>query len=140
MSIVKEFQEFAMKGNVVDLAVGVIMGAAFGPIVSTLVEKVIMPPIGLALGGVDFSGYKWVLKAGDAAAKVPEVAISYGMFINTVINFLITAAAIFALVKAMNHAKARLAKEQAAAPPAPPPASEVYLKEIRDALVKGARA
>ena len=69
MSILKEFQDFAMKGNVVDLAVGVIMGAAFGPIVSSLVEKVIMPPIGLALGGVDFSGYKWILKAGDAANK-----------------------------------------------------------------------
>jgi len=126
-----------MKGNVVDLAVGVIMGAAFGPIVSTLVDKVIMPPIGLALGGIDFSQYKWILKPGDPAAKINEVAISYGMFLNTVINFLITAAAIFVLVKAMNHAKARMIRQEAAAPPPPPPMSEIYLKEIRDALVKG---
>ena len=135
MGIIKEFQEFAMKGNVVDLAVGVIMGAAFGPIVLTLVEKVIMPPIGLAMGGVDFSGYKWILKA--AADKSPEVAISYGLFGNTLINFLITAFAIFMLVKAMNHAKAKMAREAAAAPPPPPTVQEVLLTQIRDALVKG---
>jgi large conductance mechanosensitive channel len=135
MSMLNEFKEFAIKGNVVDLAVGVIMGAAFGPIVSTLVEKVIMPPIGLALGGADFSGYKIVLKAADAATKAPEVAIGYGLLINAIIAFL-TAAAIFMLVKAMNKMKAKMMKEAAAAPPPPPPAQEVYLKEIRDALVK----
>ena len=135
MGIINEFKEFAMKGNVVDLAVGVIMGAAFGPIISTLVENVIMPPIGLGLGGVDFSGYKLVLKA--AADKAPEVAISYGLFLNALIKFLITAAAIFALVKAMNHAKAKMAREAAAAPPPPPPVQEVLLTQIRDALVKG---
>ena len=137
MSILKEFQEFAYKGNVVDLAVGVIMGAAFGPIVKTLVDNVVMPPIGLALGGVDFSGYKFILKAANEAAKQPEVAISYGLFINAIINFLITAAAVFLLVKAMNEAKRRMVKEDAAAAaPTAPPASEVYHKEIRDALVK----
>ena len=135
MSIVSEFKDFAMKGNVVDLAVGVIMGAAFGPIISTLVENVIMPPIGLGLGNVDFSQFKWVLK--PAVDKLPEVAVSYGLFLNAVIKFLITAMAIFALVKAMNHAKARMIREQAAAPPPPPPAQEVLLTQIRDALVKG---
>ena len=136
MSVMSEFKEFAIKGNVVDLAVGVIMGAAFAPIVSTLVDKVIMPPIGLALGGADFSAYKLVLKAGDVAAKVPEVAISYGLFINTLINFAFTAAAIFMLVKGINEMKKRMQKEQPAPSAVPPPASELYLKEIRDALVK----
>jgi len=136
MSMVQEFKEFAMRGNVVDLAVGVIMGAAFGPIVTTLVEKIIMPPIGLIVGGADFSGYKAVLKAGNEATKTPEVAIGYGLFVNALINFAITAFAIFMLVKAMNEMKKRMDKEKAAAPPPAPPASEVYLKEIRDALVK----
>ena len=136
MGMVQEFKEFAMRGNVVDLAVGVIMGAAFGPIVTTLVEKIIMPPIGLATGGADFSANKFVLKAADAATKAPEVAISYGLFVNALINFALTAVAIFMLVKAINTMKAKMAKEAAAAPPPPPPAQEVYLKEIRDALVK----
>ena len=136
MGMMQEFKEFAMRGNVVDLAVGVIMGAAFGPIVSTLVEKVIMPPIGLAMGGADFSGYKAVLKAANEATKTPEVAISYGLFVNAVINFLLTAFAIFMLVKGINTMKKKFEKEQAAAPPAPPIPSEIYLKEIRDALVK----
>ena len=137
MSLVQEFKAFAMKGNVIDLAVGVIMGAAFGPIVSTLVDNVVMPPIGLLLGGVDFSSYMIVLKAGDEAKKIPEVAIKYGVFINAVIKFLLTAAAVFLLVKAMNEAKKRFEKP-AAAPATPPPPSptEVYLKEIRDLLAK----
>lgn len=134
MSILKEFQEFAMKGNVIDLAVGVIMGAAFGPIVSTLVDNVVMPPIGLLLGGVDFSSYMIVLKAGDEAKKIPEVAIKYGVFINAVIKFLLTAAAIFVLIKAMNEAKRRFEKPAPGAAPAAPPPTEVYLKEIRDLL------
>lgn len=138
MGILKEFQEFAMKGNVIDLAVGVIMGAAFGPIVSTLVDNVIMPPIGLLLGGVDFSSYMFVLKPDPDAAKI--VAIKYGLFINALIKFLITAGAIFLLVKAMNEAKKRFDKPAAAAPvtPPPPPPTEVYLKEIRDLLAKKA--
>lgn len=134
MSILKEFQEFAMKGNVVDLAVGVIMGAAFGPIVSTLVDNVVMPPIGMLLGGVDFSSYMVVLKADPDAAKI--VAIKYGLFLNAIIKFILTAAAVFLLVKAMNSAKKRFEKAEAPAAPAAPPASEVYLKEIRDLLAK----
>ena len=136
MGLVREFKEFAMRGNVVDLAVGVIMGAAFGPIVSTLVNNIIMPPIGLAMKGVDFAQSKVLLQMADPANKVPEVAIGYGMFINALINFLITAFAIFLLVKAINHAKKRFEAEKAAAPPPPPAQAEVYLKEIRDALVK----
>jgi len=130
MGMIQEFKEFAMKGNVVDLAVGVIMGAAFAPIVSTLVDNVIMPPIGLAMAGIDFSGLQFLLK--PAAAGKDPVAIKYGLFLNAVIKFLITAFAIFLLVKAMNTMK----KPAAAGAPPPPPPSEVYLKEIRDALAK----
>lgn len=136
MGMIDEFKQFAMRGNVVDLAVGVIMGAAFAPIVSTLVEKVIMPPIGYVMGGVDFSQYKLMIQAGDAAKKIPEVAIQYGSFLNAVINFLITAFAIFILVKAINNMKARMEKEKAAEPPPPPPRQEVLLEEIRNALTK----
>jgi len=132
MSMLQEFKDFAMKGNVVDLAVGVIMGAAFGPIVATLVDNVIMPPIGLAMAGLDFSTLKIPLQAADEAKKIPEVAIGYGLFLNACIKFLITAFAIFMLVKAMNSIK----KPAPAAAPAAPPPSETYLKEIRDALVK----
>ncbi len=132
MGIVQEFKDFAMKGNVVDLAVGVIIGAAFAPIVSSLVDNVIMPPIGLALAGLDFSALKLILQQADATKKIPEVAIGYGTFLNTVIKFLITAFAIFLLVKAMNTMR----KPVAAAEAPPPAPSELYLKEIRDALVK----
>ncbi len=127
MGMIQEFREFAMKGNVVDLAVGVIMGAAFAPIVSTLVDNIIMPPIGYAMAGVDFSTLAVTLPTptGDG------VGIKYGLFLNAVIKFLITAFAIFLLVKAMNSMK----KPAPAAAPAAPPPSEVYLKEIRDALV-----
>jgi large conductance mechanosensitive channel len=129
MGMLQEFKEFAMKGNVVDLAVGVIMGAAFAPIVSTLVDNIIMPPIGMLLAGVDFSGLALTLQ--PAAGGKEAVAIKYGLFLNAVIKFLITAFAIFLLVKAMNAMK----KPAPAAAAAPPP-SEVYLKEIRDALTK----
>ncbi len=132
MSIISEFRDFAMKGNVVDLAVGVIMGAAFAPIVGTLVDNVIMPPIGLAMAGLDFSSLKAILQSGDPAKKTAEVAIGYGLFLNAVIKFLITAFAIFLLVKAMNTMK----KPAPAAAPAPTPPTEIYLREIRDALVK----
>lgn len=130
MSMLQEFKDFAMKGNVVDLAVGVIMGAAFAPIVSTLVDNIIMPPIGMAMAGVDFSGLQLTLS--QAAAGKEAVAIKYGLFLNAIIKFLITAFAIFLLVKAMNSMK----KPAAAAAPAAPPPSELYLKEIRDALTK----
>ena len=128
----KEFREFIARGNVVDLAVGVIIGGAFGAIVKSLVDQVIMPPVGLILGGVDFAQLKWVLKPADAAAKHAEVAIAYGAFINTVIQFLIVAAVIFLVVKAINSLK----REEAAAPSAPPAPtpSESLLTEIRDLL------
>lgn len=126
MKIVKEFQEFAMRGNVLDLAIGVIMGAAFGPIVSTLVEGIIMPPIGYILAGIDFSSLAITLPTptGDG------VEIKYGQFLNAVIKFAITAFAIFLLVKAINRMRK---PAPAPAVPAPTP-TEVYLKEIRDLL------
>lgn len=126
MSLLNEFREFAMKGNVVDLAVGVIIGAAFGKIVESMVGDLMMPIIGLIGGQPDFKG----LVLGP---------IKIGSFLTIVVNFIIIAACLFAVIKAMNMAKKRFEKQQAeaaaAVPPAPPP-SEVYLKEIRDALVK----
>ncbi len=127
MSIVSEFREFAMRGNVIDLAVGVIIGAAFAPIVSTLVENIVMPPIGYLLAGIDFS---------DLAIAIPtptgeNVEIKYGLFLNADFKFFVTALAIFLLIRAIN----KFHKPAAAAEPPPSP-SEVYLREIRDALVK----
>ncbi len=143
MSMLTEFKEFAMKGSVVDLAVGVVIGAAFGRIVDSLVKDVIMPPIGLLLGQVDFSNLFVVLKSGaqagpyasvDAASKAGAVTLNIGLFINTLISFLIVAWAIFIVIKAMN----RLKRQQAAPPPAPaePPEEVKLLREIRDALKK----
>ena len=132
MSMFKEFKEFAMRGNVIDLAVGVVIGAAFGKIVTALVDQIIMPPIGLLTGGVDFSQMKWVLKPADntdPAHKIAEVAIGYGNFINTLIQFVIIAFAIFLVVKAIN----KLTRREEAAP-APPAADVVLLTEIRDLL------
>ena len=110
-----EFKTFAMRGNVMDMAVGIIIGAAFGKIVSSMVEDVIMPPIGWVLGNVDFSDLKLVLieKQGDVA----EVAIKYGAFLNTVISFIIVAFAVFILIKAVNTLQAKMVKEEAAAAP-----------------------
>ncbi len=132
MAIVKEFKEFISKGNVVDLAVGVIIGAAFGKIITSLVDDVLMPPIGYLLGGVDFADKKLVLVTADAVNKVEEVAIRYGNFINTVIQFLIVSLCIFAVIKAINTLKRK--EEVAPAAPAPPGAEEVLLAEIRDLL------
>ena len=115
MSIVSEFKAFMMRGNVVDLAVGVVIGGAFGKIVTSLVDNIIMPPIGYITGGVDFSSLKWVIVPADAAAKTAGVAISYGIFINTIIQFLIIGAAIFLVVKAINKLMPP--------PPPPPPAN-----------------
>ncbi|MGN2248950.1 large-conductance mechanosensitive channel protein MscL [Frateuria sp. GZRe14] len=129
MGMLTEFKEFAMRGNVIDLAVGVVIGAAFGKVVTSLVDQIIMPPIGLATGGVDFSNLKWVLKPADPANKMAEVAIQYGAFINTVITFLIIALAIFLMVKAIN----RVSRKPEPAPAAPP-ADVVLLTEIRDLL------
>ncbi|MGA2952198.1 MAG: large-conductance mechanosensitive channel protein MscL [Caulobacteraceae bacterium] len=131
MSVVSEFRDFIARGNVVDLAVGVVIGGAFGKIVSSLVENIIMPPIGVLTGGVDFSSLKVVLKAADPAHKVAEVAIGYGAFVNTIITFLIIAAAIFLMVKVINS----LQKPPPAAEPAPTgPTTEELLTQIRDLL------
>lgn len=129
MSFVSEFKEFAMRGNVIDLAVGVVIGGAFGKIVSSLVDQIIMPPIGYLIGGIDFSSYKAVLVAAGADGK-GEVAIQYGAFLNTLIQFVIIAFAIFLVVKAINSLKR---KEEVAAPPAPAE-DVVLLTEIRDLL------
>ncbi|APC13883.1 MULTISPECIES: large-conductance mechanosensitive channel protein MscL [Providencia] len=130
MSFLKDFREFAMKGNVVDMAVGIIIGAAFGKIVSSLVADVIMPPLGLIIGGVDFKSFSIVLK--EAQGDLPAVVLNYGMFLQTVFDFIIVAFAIFMAIKAMN--KVRRAKEAAPAEPAPPSTEEVLLSEIRDLL------
>ena len=133
MGMMSEFKEFAMKGNVVDLAVGVVIGGAFGKIVDALVAKIIMPPIGLLIGGVDFSKIAITLKEAsvDAAGKeVPAVAIGVGDFLNALIQFIILAFAIFIVVKAIN----RMRKPEAATAPAAPPEDVVLLREIRDLM------
>lgn len=128
MSFIKEFKEFAMKGNVVDLAVGLIIGAAFGKIVSSFVADIIMPPLGLLVGNVDFSDLAVTLK--EATADTPAVTMNYGLFIQAVFDFLIVALAIFFVIKAMNKLKR---KEPEAEPP--PPSAEVeLLTQIRDLL------
>ena len=139
MSILSEFREFIARGNVVDLAVGVIIGGAFGKIVTALVEDVVMPPIGLLMSGVDFSLMNWVLKADNPATKVDEmVAIQYGAFLNTVIQFVIVAWVVFLLVKGVNALRRAQAAEAAeAAPPPAPSAEETLLAEIRDLLKSG---
>src|SRR5579859_1621403 len=136
MAIVKEFKEFAMRGNVVDLAVGVIIGAAFGKIVTSLVNDIIMPPIGYLTGGIDFKNLKIIIKEGDPAKKIADVSINYGNFINTLIEFLIIAFCIFMIVKAINSLK----KPEPVPEPAPEPGptkEEVLLTQIRDLLAKG---
>ena len=125
----KDFKEFAMKGNVLDMAVGVIIGAAFGKIVSSLVANIIMPPLGLLIGGVDFKQFKWVLK--PAEGDIPAVVMEYGNFIQTVFDFIIVAFAIFIAIKVMN----KLYKKKEVEKPAPKPTNEeVLLTEIRDLL------
>jgi large conductance mechanosensitive channel len=136
MAIIKEFKEFAVKGNVVDLAVGVIIGAAFGKIVTSLVNDVIMPPIGYLTGGIDFKNVKILLKSADPVLKTPEVAINIGNFINTVIEFLIIAFCIFMVVKIINSLKRSNEADEAAAPPPAPSKEEILLTEIRDLLAK----
>lgn len=130
MGVISEFKAFAVKGNVVDMAVGIIIGAAFGKIVSSFVGDVIMPPIGLLIGGVDFSDLAVTLKAAEG--DIPAVMLSYGKFIQTVLDFVIVAFAIFMGVKAIN----RLKREEAVAPSVPPAPSpeETLLTEIRDLL------
>jgi large conductance mechanosensitive channel len=135
MRIVSEFREFISRGSMVDLAVGVILGAAYGKIVSSLVDQVIMPPVGLMMGGVDFAEFKWVIKAADAAARKPEVAIQYGVFINTLIQFLIIGITVFLLVKMVNAIRRFTARQdEAGAPAHAPTPTETLLVEIRDLL------
>jgi len=132
MSMMSEFKSFAMRGNVIDMAVGIVIGGAFGKIVSSFVNDVLMPPIGILVGGVDFSDLSIVLK--EASGDVAAVTLNYGTFIQTVLDFIIIAFAIFMVVKAMNNLK----KKEEEAPAAPPkPSAEVeLLTEIRDALKK----
>jgi large conductance mechanosensitive channel len=127
MGMLQEFKTFAVKGNMIDMAVGIIIGAAFGKIISSLVGDVIMPPIGILLGGVDFSNLSIILK--EAVGKAPAVTLNYGKFIQTVIDFLIISFCIFIMVKGINTLKR---KEEEA--PAEPPKNEVLLAEIRDLL------
>lgn len=133
MSIVKEFKEFAVKGNMIDMAVGIIIGGAFGKIVSSLVNDVIMPPIGLILGGVDFSDLAFTLK--EAQGEAAAVTFKYGQFIQHLVDFLIVAMAVFLLVKIINKLKRKEEEEKKTAPAAPPK-QEVLLEEIRDLLKK----
>ncbi|MBA4727755.1 MAG: large-conductance mechanosensitive channel protein MscL [Pseudomonas sp.] len=130
MSLISEFKAFAVRGNVVDMAVGIIIGAAFGKIVSSFVDGVVMPPLGLLIGGVDFTDLAIVLK--DAVGDTPAVLLRYGAFIQTVVDFVIIAFAIFMAIKAINQLK----RKEAEAPSAPPAPSkeELLLTEIRDLL------
>ena len=134
MGMISEFREFAMRGNVIDLAVGVVIGGAFGKIVTSLVDNIIMPPIGLLLGGVDFSDIGWTLRGAtvDAAGEeVPAVVIGIGEFLNTMVQFVIIAFAIFMLVRLIN----RIHRKPEAAP-AGPSEEVLLLREIRDSLQK----
>lgn len=139
--MIKEFRDFAMRGNVIDMAVGIIIGAAFGRIVESMVKDLIMPPIGLMLGKVDFANLFWVMKSGavpgpyltvEAAQKAGAVTLNYGMFVNNVVSFVLVAFAVFLLVRSIN----RMRRKQEEAPKeAPAPAEEVVLlREIRDSL------
>lgn len=141
MGFIKEFKQFAMRGNVVDMAVGIIIGAAFGKIVSSLVNDVIMPPIGMLLRGINFSEFKMVIKdavpatvdaAGNAAPEIAAVTLNYGSFIQVIIDFLIIALAIFMMIRVMN--KMQKKEEAKPAPPPAPSKEETLLTEIRDIL------
>ena len=138
MGMISEFKEFAMRGNVVDLAVGVVIGAAFGKIVTSLVDNIIMPPIGLLIGGIDFSKMALTLKEASVAAdgtEIPAVVIGYGTFFNSILQFIVVAFAIFMVVKVMNRLS-RKQEEEAPAAPAEPSEEVTLLREIRDSLKK----
>jgi large conductance mechanosensitive channel len=142
MKMVKEFKEFAVKGNMVDLAVGIIIGAAFGKIIASLVSDIIMPPIGLLLGGLNFTDMQWIMKdavTDPATGKVmAAVALKYGSFIQTLVDFLIIAFSVFMIVKGIMNLKRKQAEKQTAAPAAPPAPTkdQELLTEIRDLLKK----
>jgi large conductance mechanosensitive channel len=136
MGMIKEFKEFAFKGNMIDMAVGIIIGGAFGGLVKSLVDKIMMPPLGLLIGGLDFTEYKLRLKDAvvqDGKIIQPAVELGYGDFISVFINFLIVALAVFILVKAINTARRRLEAQEPAPAPAGP-TQEQLLAEIRDIL------
>lgn len=140
MGLFDEFKKFAMRGNVMDLAVGVVIGAAFTGIVNSLVKDIIMPPIGLAMGGIDFSNFYVALKGPHPhtlaeAAKAGAVTLNYGVFVNAIINFIVVAIALFLLIRSINRltTPATPAEEAAAAPP-PPPEEVLLLRDIRDTL------
>ena len=139
MSIIKEFREFALKGNMIDMAVGIIIGGAFGGLVKSLVDQVMMPPLGVVIGGMDFSDFKWTIRQAvyeNGKEIKPAAVLQYGSFITTFINFVIVALAVFLLVKAINTARARFEKAKEAAPAGP--TQEQLLAEIRDLLKKRA--
>ncbi len=142
MGVIQEFKKFAMRGSVVDMAVGIIMGGAFGTIVKSLVDDVIMPPIGMLTNGVDVKGLAMTLRpaktvmANGVETVIPAVVINYGAFINNVITFLIVAWAVFMLVKAMNVAESRLRLSPEPADAPPPPEEVLLLRQIRDELKK----
>lgn len=132
MSMMSEFKDFAVKGNVIDMAVGIVIGGAFGKVVTSFVNDIIMPPIGMMIGGVDFSKLGIVLQ--EATADTDAVTLNWGSWVQTLVNFIIIAFAIFMVVKAMNSAKKK--EEEAPAEPPKPSKEEVLLTEIRDALKK----
>jgi large conductance mechanosensitive channel len=130
MGMAKEFKEFAMKGNMLDMAIGIVIGAAFGKIVSSVVADVLMPPLGMLLGGVNFTALKLTLK--EAVGATAAVTLNYGAFLQTVVDFVIVAFAIFLMIKGINSMRKK--QEEAPAAPAPPPNQEILLAEIRDLL------
>lgn len=137
MSLLKEFKEFAMRGNVIDMAVGVVIGAAFGKIVSSLVDDIIMPLVGVATGGMNFTDYKWVIQKAVVDSQTqevltPEVTMNWGSWVQTLVDFIIVAFCIFVAIKAINQLKRK--KEEAPAPAPAPSKEEVLLTEIRDLL------
>lgn len=135
MSILKEFKEFSLKGNMVDLAIGVIIGGAFGKVVTILVEKILMPPLGMMLSGMDFSQMALTLKTAGPDGK-GAVVIGYGEFIQVLVHFAIVAVALFLMIKMMNTLKRETALEQQQTPPPPTPEEIILLREIRDSLKK----
>jgi large conductance mechanosensitive channel len=136
MSMMSEFKAFAMKGNLVDIAVAFVMGGAFGKVVTSFTDGIVAPIIGLLTGGADFSKLKWIVRSAEAdvagAITRPEVALSYGAFLTNILDFIIVAFVMFMIVKAVNSMK----KAEAAAPPPAPPRTEVLLEEIRNLLKK----
>lgn len=140
MGVIKEFKEFAVKGNVLDMAIGIIIGGAFGKIVTSILNDILMPPLGLLIGGTDFTDLKVTIKEKtiDAAGNaVAEVTVNYGNFVQTLIDFTLVAIAVFMIIKVMNRIRAKLdAAPKAPAPPAEPTKEEILLTEIRDLLKK----